>query len=33
VFAGSFFLLAAVVLGFSLLGEHLALPRDLGSLL
>jgi len=33
VFAGSFFLLAAVVLGFSLLGEHLALPHDLGSLL
>jgi polysaccharide chain length determinant protein (PEP-CTERM system associated) len=33
LFAGSFFLLAAVVLGFSLLGEHLALPHDLGSLL
>src|ERR1700722_10958613 len=33
LFAGCFFLLAAVVLGFSLLGQHLALPHDLGSLL
>jgi polysaccharide chain length determinant protein (PEP-CTERM system associated) len=31
VCAGSFVLLAAVVLGFSLLGEHLTLPPDLGS--
>jgi protein tyrosine kinase modulator len=31
--AGSFVALAVVVLGFSLLGQHLALPHDLGSLL
>lgn len=33
LFAGSFFLLAAVVLGLSLLGQHLTLPPDIGSLL
>jgi len=33
LFAGSFFLLAAAVLGLSLLGEHLTLPPDIGSLL
>jgi polysaccharide chain length determinant protein (PEP-CTERM system associated) len=33
LFAGSFFLLAAVVLGLSLLGEHLTLPPDIGKLL
>jgi polysaccharide chain length determinant protein (PEP-CTERM system associated) len=32
-FAGSFLLVAAVVLGFSLLGEHLTLPPNMGSLL
>jgi hypothetical protein len=33
LFAGSFLLLAAAVLGFSLLGEHLTLPPNIGSLL
>jgi polysaccharide chain length determinant protein (PEP-CTERM system associated) len=31
LFAGSFVLLAVVVLGFSLIGEHLTLPPDIGN--
>jgi hypothetical protein len=33
LFAGSFLLLAVVVLGLSLLGQHLMLPPDMGKLL